>query len=158
MITIVVGKMHQGKTTKLLTIYDKLNRGDGFVSVKKIENNQVIGYDILQLSTKKTYPFIRNKAYIPIDWPSSFSFGPYSFSTQILTMIEKKIETMLYEGVSPIFLDEIGKLELQNQCFDTILKKIVQQCDEVYLAVRDVFVDEVVKKYSITQQNILSID
>jgi len=158
MITIVVGKMHQGKTTKLLTIYEKLNKGDGFVSVKKIENDQVIGYDILQLSTKKTYPFILKTAYLPTNWQSSFSFGPYSFSAQTLTMIETKIETMLYKGVSPIFLDEIGKLELQGQCFDAILKKILQQCDEVYIAVRDVFVNDVIKKYSITQKNILTID
>ena len=41
MITIVTGKINEGKTTLLKQIYDDRKQGDGFVSIKKMDGTRV---------------------------------------------------------------------------------------------------------------------
>ena len=51
MIHIVTGKMNAGKSTKLGSIYNELQKGDGFISVKRMHYDKVHGYEIMRLST-----------------------------------------------------------------------------------------------------------
>jgi nucleoside-triphosphatase THEP1 len=157
MVNIVVGGIHEGKTTKIIALYDEVNQGDGFACVKRIVNNQVIGYDALQLSSRKKYPFILKAGFLPEDWESCLTLGPYSFSSKTLEFIEEQIEEMLKKQISPIFLDEIGLLELENKCFDSILRKILAHSEVVYIATREQFLEKIIMKYEIKQKQIIHL-
>jgi len=158
MVNIVVGSINQGKTTKLIEIYEKLNKGDGFVSMKKLDGNNIIGYDALHLSKMEKYPFILKKEYIPENWENHASLESYRFSENTLNIIEEKIDCMIKKSIYPIFLDEIGVLELEGYGFDKILKKVLAEGDEIYVAIRDKFVERIIEKYSITDKNIITLN
>ncbi|WP_058484961.1 nucleoside-triphosphatase [Defluviitalea phaphyphila] len=163
MVNIVVGERNQGKTTRLIKIYEKINKGDGFVSVKRMKNGNIIGYDAIQLSNREKYPFIIREDYLFYNrdfdnWDNGVSLGPYRFSNKTFNIIEYKIEDMLKKRISPIFLDEIGLLEIKNCGFDKIFRKILLEANEIYIATRDKFVHKVIKKYSIKQINILKLE
>jgi nucleoside-triphosphatase THEP1 len=56
---------------------------------------------------------------------------------------------MVLEGVSPIYLDEIGMLELNNKGLHHILLSLLDQSVDLCLVIREDLVEDVIKKYQI---------
>jgi len=146
-INILAGKMNSGKTSKMIEIYEKLKKGDGFVSIKTMYKDKVYGYEILKLSSNEKMQFILNEQYIGDKWQEIFKIGSYSFSKQAMQFIEKEIEKMISCKITPIFLDEIGNLELQDKGFSNILNKLVKSESEIYITIREDLVKSIIKKY-----------
>jgi hypothetical protein len=59
---------------------------------------------------------------------------------------------MIKTKVSPIFLDEIGQLELYDQCFHPLFNRILQNKIDCVITVREDLVDKVIAKYNLKLQ------
>jgi nucleoside-triphosphatase THEP1 len=153
MVRIITGNIHSGKTTKMIELYEE-KRGDGFVSIKNMIGSQVKGYDYLQLSIKRTGPLASKEKIEPV----RDILGPYYFNEEAMTYIEKCFEEFIEDHVSPLFLDEVGQLELKGKGFYPILSRLFKEIDpsvDVYLSVRRPFVEEVIKLFNLSQVEII---
>ncbi|QMS84407.1 nucleoside-triphosphatase [Candidatus Xianfuyuplasma coldseepsis] len=156
MIHIVTGTINSGKSSRLLHLYHQHQQGDGFISVKRMHYQTVHGYDLLRLRDLSTRPFVMHeKFYHDTDREIACQIGPYLFFKDVLQDIEQEIINSIKQGASPIFLDEIGLLELQHKCFAKLLQFIVKHDIEAYITVRKDLIDDVVSTFSITSYDIV---
>ena len=150
MVYIITGEINEGKTQKMVSLYNQLNRGDGFVS-KKIFNldKDFAGYEIVRLSTGERLPLAYKRGFVPADWDEIFRCGPFRFSEAAFAFAENIIDDIIHRRIEPVFIDEIGPLELQGQGFSAILTKTLNAQKDVYIAVRNRCVEDVKKKFKI---------
>ncbi len=150
MVYIVSGEINEGKTQKLLAIYNELKQGDGFVSKKIFLNGKdFIGYEIVRLSTNEKMPLAYKSSYVPSDWDEVYRYGPFSFSKAGFDFAERIIEDITDHHIHPVFIDEIGPLELQGKGFSTLLKKVLKTQKDVYITVRNHCAQDVIKEFNI---------
>jgi len=155
MITIITGPINSGKTTKMEDIFKSDREGDGFITLKLIENTIVEGFDIMKISSKEIKPFIRRRGNEPPEWKENCFLGPYTVSEKALKWVTEDIERLINNGLFPIYLDEIGVLELKEKCFYKILKEMLKTENEIYISTRDENLDAVISKFGITGAKII---
>jgi nucleoside-triphosphatase THEP1 len=155
MIHIVTGKINSGKTTKITKIYDSLQKGDGFVSVKRMHYNKVHGYDLMHLKDKTTIPFIVHHEFCQDNKEIDCEIGPYLFYKETIDYIRSLVEQWIQNKVEPIYFDEIGMLELYGKGFYSVLKQCVELNIEVYITVREDLIQQVIKVFQMKEVEIL---
>lgn len=156
MVHIVTGKINSGKSTVITSIYNKLKKGDGFISVKKMSDKKVHSYNIMKLSDNSQKLFVIRDEFLKEEKEISCQIGPYLFIKDALEYIETEIRKMIKMKISPIFLDEIGQLELYDQCFHNIFEEILSSNTDCYITIREDLVDKVIDKYQIKEVKIIS--
>ena len=141
----------------MLKKYQESLHGDGFVSVKRMRYKKVHGYDLMRLSDGLMTPFVVKEENLNPNMEVSCTIGPYLFLQQSLDYVEKEILTMIENEISPIYLDEIGQLELYDKCFHKILKKIMMKNLDVVITVRLDLIEAVREKYQIEEYKIIEV-
>lgn len=69
------------------------------------------------------------------------------------------IVEIIKDGTEPIFIDEVGPLEIVEQKgFYEILKQVLKLKREVYISIRNELVDELIKDFKINEPRIIRID
>lgn len=150
MVHIVTGHINSGKTTKKMTdIYHATGKGDGYVSIKHMLNDRVHSYEVMRLSTGEKHLLVLREDYITEDWVEGCKIGPYSFSKNTLDLVHETMLELLEQKVSPIFLDEVGLLEVQRKGFHRTFKKLVEDATELYVTVREDTIAPVVQTYGL---------
>ena len=155
MVSIVTGKINSGKTTQMLARYLNNPIGDGFISLKTMKDGRVMKYDLLQLSNNHETPFVVHELDL-LNQEVATQLGPYCFLKEGLDDVEKRIEQMIQKSVEPIYLDEIGVLELKGQGFSNILKKLVASKLDLVLSIRQDLIEEVKRQFKMEETEILS--
>ena len=158
MINIVTGRINSSKTTKIKEIYNAKKIGDGFISLKKMNGHLVHSYDALRLATNERKLLVVRDIYRDDKFIKCCQIGPYMFSKKTVEDIEKTFEQLIDLKISPLFLDEIGLLELDNQCFHNIFTKMLEAKLEIYVTIRKDLLKAVLKKYNITEYNLIDVD
>lgn len=156
-VNIITGKIDSGKTTKLIEIYKDIDRGDGFAIQKNIVQGVYIGQKIKRLSKNESMEFSYKKNSLPFDWDEQYSFNQYSFSEKGLMFARKIIDELLVKKIHPIFVDEIGPLELNGMGFADILVDLLKEEYELYLVIRDTCLNQVIKQFSINEYNLIEV-
>lgn len=153
MINIITGSVNSGKTTKLINIYNSLGKGDGFFGRKIYKDGHYSGQEIVQVSSGESKIWsLRGKT---LDgWHQEYCCGAYSFSKDGLQFADHIIKSLLQSDIEPIFIDEIGPLELQDKGFHSLFKNCVASNKELYVVVRKDCVKDVLDKYHVEQYNI----
>lgn len=155
MVIIITGGIHDGKTTELIKRFENY-RGDGYVFIKNMTGSYVSGFDYLRLSDKRTGPLITKEPHEEVrHW-----LGPYAFYDRAMTEIEANMLEMVRAGISPIYLDEVGKLELEGKGFDRLLRTLLNELQEdqtLYLSTRKEFLNQVIKTYGLDQAQVLRL-
>ena len=146
---IFTGKINEGKTTALKNHYEKNQLGDGFISVKKMINDRVHSYISTRLSTKEEKVILVHEQFFSKDFLVAGKIGPYIINLLTLETIEKSIMKMIASQVDPIYLDEIGVLELKGYGYDYIFRKMIHSKLSFIISVREDLVDEVISKYQL---------
>lgn len=136
MINIITGGVNTGKSTRLVESYKKLGHGDGFFNRKIYNKNLYIGQEIVRLSTFQT-----------MIWSIKIE-GKYSFSSTALKFAEEIVNSVLVSK-EPIFIDEIGPLELNENGLDNLFKRCLLSKNEIYVVIRQECVEAVLDKYRI---------
>jgi len=155
MVTIVTGNIHDGKTTAMIDLFEA-NKGDGFVSIKNMEEDYVKGFDYLQLSIKRTGPLATKEKIEPV----RDILGPYFFNEEAMSYIELQLKELVAEGISPLYLDEIGQLELDGKGFYNIVRWVIDHMKEhlmLYITVRKPFVDQMIELFELKDVKIIDI-
>jgi len=149
MIYIITGGIDEGKTREIEAIYRQMSKGDGWVSRKVFLHEEFVGYEILRLSTNEKLPLAYKKEFVPPGWDEIYTIGPFCFSKRAFEFAGKIIDEIIDKNINPVFIDEIGPLELQGKGFCPMLEKILKTQKDVYIVVRSHCVNDVIKKFSI---------
>ena len=157
MVYIITGGIDEGKTREIEAIYRQLKKGDGWVSRKIFLNEEFIGYEIQRLSTNEKLPLAYKKEYVPSGWDEIYAIGPFRFSRRAFEFAGKIIDEIIEKNINPVFIDEIGPLELQGKGFCPMLEKILKIQRDVYIVVRRHCVDDVVNRFEIKNYKIIKI-
>ncbi len=153
MVNIVTGKINSGKTTFCLTNYLDHGEGDGIISLKTMKESSVLHYTALHLKTQKEVLLIDK-------FPKEeviYQIGPYSMLTSGYQFVKEQIGSMIDNHVSPIYLDEIGMLELEGLGFSNLLKVLLTLDIDIYITVRSDLVEPVIKYFSIQKYHIIHV-
>jgi len=146
---IIHGAINQGKTTfikKIISFLNKKNKTIGGLYTQKIiKNEQVIGYDIVLINNNESFPFLRLSGL-----GNQQKIGPYFIDGIALIKGKNEIEKAIINNVDYLIIDEVGKLELNNNGWSVVLEKAIHKHKrEIILAVRTDFVDEVIQKWEL---------
>ena len=151
MINIITGEVNQGKTSKLLNIYSKIKCGDGFFNRKVYINGHYAGQDIVRLSTSEAKALSFKEGYIPSDWDEAYRYSTYSFCKTGFLFAEDIVSDIIKNNINPIFIDEIGPLELQEKGFYNIFKLCLQIQGNLYVVIRRNLLNEIINKFEINK-------
>jgi nucleoside-triphosphatase THEP1 len=157
MICIITGGIDEGKTREVEAIYRQMKKGDGWISRKVFLNEEFAGYEILRLSTNEKLPLAYKREYVPPGWDEIYTIGPFCFSKQAFDFAGKIIDEIIEKNIEPVFIDEIGPLELQGKGFCPMLGKILKTQKDIYIVVRSHCVDDVVNRFEIKNYEIIKI-
>lgn len=157
-VHIITGGVNTGKTTRLLSIYHELELGDGFINAKVYDAGQYTGQRIVRLSTGESVNFSFKKEFIPLNWDEEYTYDVYSFSRRGLIFAYNTVSDIILKKIEPIFIDEIGPLELQRQGFFDILAMLLKLKREIYITVRDSCVESVIKEFNIEKYNTIQVN
>ncbi len=149
MVYIVTGSINSGKTTKLLSLYQEIKTGDGFILPKTYMGRNYSGQQIVRLSTGEGRSFSCKDGYIPINWNEKYRYDVYSYSQEGLDFAFQITHDILSNNISPVFIDEIGPLELQEKGFHKICSKLLLENRTIYISVRQTHLKDVIDKYKI---------
>lgn len=155
MVKIVTGRINSFKTTRLENYYANNHIGDGFISRKIMKDNLVYGYDLIQLSTNKVIPFVIRDSFWDGIKKIIYKIGPYYFYQETFKFLEEKIDEFIVNHVSPVYLDEIGVLELNGQGFDNIIRKLINSKTDLCITVRDDLLDKICERYNFKEVEII---
>lgn len=157
MLHIVTGQIDEGKTTKLLSIFDETKCGDGFINQKVFIDGVNAGQEIMRLSTREKRYFSFREGFLPDCWNEKYQYGAYSFSKEGYEFAEKVVWNVIRDTIEPVFIDEIGPLELGGKGFHDLFFALLKENMEMYVAVRESCVDDVIKKFGIENSRLIFV-
>jgi nucleoside-triphosphatase THEP1 len=122
-IFILTGPVHSGKTTCLKKVIQKLKQEElkieGFLSESIWKNQELLGYDLLDLSHEKSLPFIRKTG--KKDWERT---GPFYFIPETLALAKQIVGRTSHTDIC--VMDEVGPLELSGKGIWPALKEAIR--------------------------------
>jgi len=86
---------------------------------------------------------------------TAFYYETYSFSKEGLEFAENIINSLLSSGIEPIYIDEIGPLELHEKGFHELFKSCLSSRKELYVVIRKSCIKDVIEKYNIESYKII---
>jgi nucleoside-triphosphatase THEP1 len=155
MVKIVTGKINSYKTTRLLNLYNEINEGDGFIATKTMKDNLVYGYTLVRLSDGYEMDLVIRDIFDDSTKPIIYQLGPYHFYQEAFVFIHNEIKRFINLGISPVFLDEISLLELNNMGYYQGLIALLKQDIDLYLVIREDLLEKVLKKFNINEYEIV---
>jgi len=155
MINIITGNINSGKTTRLLCIYNAKQQGDGFYSPKIFIDGHYAGQEVVRLSTEERKLFSFKKGFIPEGWDEQYYYHSYSFSNNGFLFVRNIVLDIMQNNIEPIYVDEIGPLELNEQGFYNILNLLLKTDKDMYITVRESCIKDVIKKFRLSDCNII---
>ena len=156
-VTIITGEIDSGKTSKMQEIYASEKSGDGFLCVKRYSNYIHTGYDLLFLSEGRTVPFIRKREYLQNSEKTVFSTVKYVFIEKAFSQADMLIYRLVREGTSPVFIDELGPLELEKKCFYKSALSVIQNNIDLIASVRKSCLNEMILLLDISRYRIIEV-
>ena len=157
MINIICGAINSGKTARIESIYAEEKKGDGFITRKIFSDSQFRGYEIMRLSSGESRIQSLKTELFPADEVPVCTRGPYSFFKSGFDFADGIIDDIILKETSPVFIDEIGPIELQGKGHSDRFKKILQTDVTVYFTVRDWCLEQVLLSFSIEKYNLIRI-
>jgi nucleoside-triphosphatase len=128
---LITGPPKCGKSTLVSKLIDFFSNKNyvirGFTTPEIREKNNRIGFDIIDIYSGKKGKLARIGNY-----ETKFKLGKYSiFIDEFEEIIKKSLENIIYnsqtaERVDLICLDEIGKMELFSEKFQTLITNLFQ--------------------------------
>lgn len=156
-VHIITGGINAGKTRKLLSIYHEIGRGDGFINTKVFHNDLYIGQRIVRLSTGESEHFSFKEGFAPSNWDEEYRYDVYCFSKKGMMFAYRTVSDIIAKGIEPVFIDEIGPLELMKKGFFHILILLLKMKNDVYITVRNSCVESVIKEFGIGKYQIIEV-
>ncbi len=151
MVTLIIGPLRSGKTTRLLELAKSYENAGGFACPKRITNGQHVGYTIQSIDSGASTVFSHRQGGTEPGWQASESIGDWSIHKDGMNFAHKTVMADLESGRSPVFLDEIGPLELMDRGFANLFRMLLSRTVPVVAVVRENLVDQIVDHFHIQQ-------
>lgn len=153
-IYVVTGNIGAGKTSLILETVLKLQQENFFVSgiasTRIIENKITAGYDVLDVSTNEKARFLRT-----FGENGQQRIGKFYIYNEGLKLGDESLKTT---DAELIVIDEIGKLELEeNGWHNSLLQIISHPKSHLLLSVREEVLNETLDKYRISPEIIFKV-
>lgn len=158
LVYIILGAVNSGKTTKLLSIYDEIHEGDGFVLKKVYREECFIGQWLERLSTQKGVPFSYKRTFLPANWDEAYRYHDYSFSKRGLEFANKTVQEIITQKIEPVFIDEIGPLEIMGLGFADLFRQLLHTEKLIYVTVRDNCFLSVIDRFKLKDYFLVNIN
>lgn len=157
MVHFITGEVNSGKTTRLVSLYQAGGCGDGFFCGKIMVQGMYAGQRIIRLSTGESRLFSLREAFLPPKWSEECAFGGYSFSADGLSFARCILEDVRSRKVTPVFVDEVGPLELAGQGLHAAFAAILAAGAEVYVVVRKRMLEDVRAAYHLDAADVIEV-
>jgi nucleoside-triphosphatase THEP1 len=156
-VFIISGAKGEGKTTFCGNLAHELKRNgiqvSGFLSQKVISDNQIVGYDLIDLDTNVKEVFLRHDGDADLARIGKFSIYPEG-----IEMGRAILDPSNLSGKRIIIIDEVGQLELDDKGWAVQVMKLSETTDRcLILTVRDNFTGDVVEKFKLQEPVICKI-
>ena len=83
--------------------------------------------------------------------------GPFSFFSEGFSFADNIIDEIILNGTSPVFIDEIGPIELQGMGHHHRFQKLIKTESTIYFTVRDWCLEKVISLYSISNYRLINV-
>lgn len=153
MIYLITGEINQGKSTRLQEIYQEQLQGDGFFNRRVYQGDCLLGQEIVHLASGESRLLSCVKDLIPEEWHEECSYGRFSFSREGLDFGRKIIKNALSNQIQPLFIDEIGPLELEGKGFNEVFSQAITAKVDMYVVVRQRCLTSVIRQFKITEED-----
>ncbi len=156
MVFIITGSQGQGKTNFLKSLSDKLKDNDidlkGFIALGSFESNLRSKFTLEDINTQTRELFCDTTVRPEDTQFGRFAFKPegHDFGIRCLSGEEEKHKTIY-------ILDEIGKLETSGYGWHDSLKRLLQEKKDIVIAVRNLYLYEVISHFEIENFRIFNI-
>ncbi len=155
MLHIITGAQNEGKTQIIQDLYQRLGNGDGIVSLKAFYRGCCVGYFARRLSNNDEAPLAMLSSTLPETWDEMYRLGRFSFSARGISFMVATIGEILSGPGKPVFIDEIGLLELSGRGFHPCLQRVFSPESDAYITVRNRYLKDVLAKYRPEQYTII---
>ena len=157
MIRIITGPVDSGKTTRMLELYRMAGPGTagGFISRKLFRDGSFTGYEISRLSDgeSRLLAVLANGDHgeAAVLTPDCFQFSRFIFFNDAFRFGESVIEALQQDpGITDLFLDEIGPLELEGKGFAQLLDRLDKQKMNLCLGIRSDCLAAAVERFGLS--------
>ena len=158
MVYFISGPKYSGKTTRMHELLKGIDGAAGFITEKIYSGNEVSGYDIRNLQSGELTALARRKeSAVPEDWAEETFHGAFRFSLSALDTAKNIIERAIQAEAPAIFIDELGKLELNQQGHYRAIKDALNSRADVYITVRDINLESALKLFSIQDYTLIEV-
>ncbi|HBT17706.1 MAG TPA: hypothetical protein DEB05_12225 [Firmicutes bacterium] len=151
MIYIITGEINQGKSRKLLSFYREGQKGEGFYNYKIFRDGFYVGQKIIRLTTGESREFSYREGFIPDNWREEGRFKNFSFSKKGLEFGRNIIKNALAYYIEPLFIDEVGPLELQGKGFCGVFKDTLDAGVNAYVVIRKSCLNKVIDMFALKE-------
>jgi nucleoside-triphosphatase THEP1 len=157
-VYIISGAVGEGKTSFLLDLADELQarniKAGGFLSLRQMENGETIGYDLLDISTRQPYGFLRRFS----ERLSDKRIGRFSILEEGLSAGKRILEAESVITFDVLIVDEVGKLELNGGGWADQLKVLPDSTHApCVIAIRKGFEHQVLAHFQILKYEIVPV-
>ncbi|MBU0596103.1 pyridoxamine 5'-phosphate oxidase family protein, partial [Candidatus Bipolaricaulota bacterium] len=147
---LLVGGIGSGKTATGLRLLSLLRqsgiRVGGFLAPRIMEEDETIGYSLIDLATNTTHPFAGLE-------PSDVAVGRFFISSESLAVAERAATAAL-DAASVVMIDEVGRLEVGGGGHAPAVRRLLSSNVVPILLVRDELVDDVSAAFGIVDPTI----
>jgi len=152
MITVITGPVDCGKTSEINKIFEN-SGGDGFISPKVYRDGVFVGYDLKHLATGETRALARIGKCSGFE--GNLEYGRFLFSRGSFDYANSILIDMAKNSIKPIFIDEIGPVELFGGGFHNGIISAIEANVDLYLVIGYRCFREAVDKFHIGEYRIL---
>lgn len=159
-IFVITGGKSKGKTTFAARVANHLKTKGihvaGFLAERVMNKDETTGYDILNFENGERKPFLRSVGDLPSD---SIRIGKFVVDHAGYEYGKKLLKHISHRQDQLVLIDEVGALELRGEgwagCIDELLRR---SANNVMIVVRDEFVEQVKKRWSLDDAVLIRID
>lgn len=157
MIVIITGSVGSGKSTKIKSLFDRY--GGAGVWLPAVTQHQTrIGQDLMDLRSGQRTAYTRRTGALPPHWQEAARLDTMSFSLQGQRLLHSALQTARC-GDGPLFIDEIGPLELMGHGAAPLIPLIKPQTHRlVFLAIRTSCLDAAIGQFALRPGCVLHLD
>ena len=157
-VFIITGSRRQGKTTTVERLIDVFSKEKipvaGIYSPGIIENNETIGYDIIDIVKNEREKFLRQTANETLS-----KIGRFSIFPQGLKKGSEALKSAAQFNYDIVVIDEVGNLELDDGGWAANIQELSNVLNKhLLLVVRDVFVERVIRKWELKDVFVFNIE
>ncbi len=156
-VFILTGSIGQGKTTFIQKIVENFqSKGivvGGIYSPRVMQGETTIGYDIIDINTNEREVFLRQNTA-----EKNMQIGRFNINLQGLQKGVKAIKNSSNTNTRIVVIDEVGRLELENNGWAKNIEELIcNSQNHVLLVIRDHFVEKVIEKWEIKNYQVFDI-